>query len=121
MNYKEKLDAEKKKFKGGTPASAIKDSVYTTLIYFCEKEPEFAQAVEQSDKTLSDCCEACVKGCGNSISDLEVYKRAAKFYFETADVSFIMQIDLSGNNGHVKPSTPAKAALNVSLDDLLDF
>lgn len=121
MGYREKLMEEKKSFKKASPcANAVKDAVYDTLCVFAEQEPEFAQAIEQSEKTLQDCCEYCVKGCGKSISDLEVFKRAAQFYFSTAEVHFNMTIDLCGNNGHTPPPiTQSKSSLSISLDDLL--
>lgn len=35
-----------------------------------------------------------MKGCGNAISDIEVYRRAAKFFFPDSEVSFVMTIKL---------------------------
>lgn len=107
---------------------AIAPSVAEALASFCNQEPEFEQAIFQSGKTFQDCLSSISKGVGNSISDIEVYGRAVKFYFETATVSFHMSIDLSGSNGaekHItmtesKPETESKA-LDLSLDDLLDF
>ena len=107
----------------GNKQKAIAESVVVALQSFCEQEPEFEQAIEQSSKSFQDCLDACVKDCGAAISDIEVYRRAVKFYFSTASVSFIMQIDLSGDNG-AKPITMTENksdTLSVSLDDLLDF
>ena len=107
----------------GNKQKAIAESVVIALQSFCEQEPEFEQAIEQSSKSFQDCLDACVKDCGAAISDIEVYRRAVKFYFSTASVSFIMQIDLSGDNG-AKPITMTENksdTLSVSLDDLLDF
>ena len=85
-------------------------------------------AIFQSGKTFQECLSSISKGVGNSISDIEVYRRAVKFYFETATVSFHMSIDLSGGNGEEKHITitentpePESKALDLSLDDLLDF
>lgn len=63
---------------------------------------------------------------GKSISDIEVFGKAVKFYFSTATVSFIMKINLSGNNESppitMTENQEAKSdVLSVSLDDLLDF
>lgn len=107
----------------GNKQKAIAESVVVALQSFCEQEPEFEQAIEQSSKSFQDCLDACVKDCGAAISDIEVYRRAVKFYFSTASVSFVMQIDLSGDNG-AKPITMTENksdTLSVSLDDLLDF
>jgi hypothetical protein len=93
---------------------------------FCEQEPEFEQAVEQSGRTFSECLDSVTKKAGSSLSDLEAYSRAVKFYFSTATVHFNMQIDLSGDNGHTPPpitvtENKRSSGLNVSLDELLDF
>ena len=37
---------------------------------------------------------AVAKGVGNSISDLEAYRKAVQFYFKGADIRFHMVIDL---------------------------
>ena len=106
----------------GQKQEVIAPSVAEALKSFCEQEPEFEQAIEQSGKTFQECLDVCVKGVSSSISDIEVYRRAVKFYFSTATVSFHMSIDLSGDNGAEKPITMTKSdVLDVSLDDLLDF
>lgn len=130
----EKIDKELKGFKGDPKATAVKTHVADVLKSFCNQDEEFAQAVAQSEITLSDCCKTILQGVGNSISDLEVYSKAVKCYFSTATVNFSMAINLSGDNGaESKPisvthtqSEPAsepkkKQALTMSLDDLLDF
>lgn len=132
----EKIDKELESFKGDPKAAAVKTHVADVLKSFCEQEEEFAQAIIQSEITLSDCCKEILKGVISSISDLEVYSKAVKCYFSTATISFSMAINLSGDNGaEPKPITvthtdampePAsepkkKQALTMSLDDLLDF
>ncbi|MBP5362269.1 MAG: hypothetical protein J6Y71_04505 [Ruminococcus sp.] len=105
----------------GQKQSVMAPSVAAALVSFCEQEPEFEQAVEQSGKTFQDCMDDVAKGIGRSISDLDAYKKAVKFYFSTADIHFHMTIDLCGDIGS-PPITMTKAdkgALNVSLDDLL--
>lgn len=104
-------------------------SVHDTLCEFCRQHKEFAQAVEQTDKTLQNCCEYCVKNAGSSISDLEVYRRAAEFYFSGAEVHFIMKIELPGDPipeqeteapAH-NPEKQKPSGMSLSLDDLLGF
>lgn len=87
---------------------------------FARQEPEFEQAIEQSGKTFQACLDAVADSCDKrgGVSDLEVYRKAAQFYFSTADVRFHMEIDLSAGNGAPKPR---KETLSVSLDELLDF
>ena len=56
-----------------------------------------------------------VKGVGNAISDLEVYRKAVQFYFEGADIRFEMKIDLCASvNGELE-----KESLAISLMDLI--
>lgn len=110
VNYKEKskekLKAEEKNFRSkDNKALAIYRSVVKTLIRFCAQDGRFAQAVAESKKTLTQCCEEISKKAGNSISDLEVYKQAVKFYFPNSDVEFKMQIVLSDED---KPATVAE-------------
>ncbi len=110
----------------GIKQTVIARPIAEILGEFCDQESEFEQAIEQSDKTFQECLNYVVKGCGNNISDLDAFKRAAKFYFSTAEVHFNMTIDLSGDNGHIDPpitmtQSKPKSSLSVSLDDLLNF
>lgn len=91
----EKIEKELRAFKGGNKESAVKESVAAALKEFAGQDQEFAQAIVQSEKTLSDCCAAVMKGVGNSISDHEVYRRAVQFYFKGADVRFQMVVEMS--------------------------
>lgn len=116
--YKEqailKIDKELKGFSGDQKAKAVSQAVADTLKMFCEQDDEFAQAIVQNDKTLSDCCKSIMQKVGNSISDIEVYKRAVKFYFSTADIQMKMTIDLCGNIG----SADKGKVIELSFDDL---
>lgn len=105
---------------------AVAPKTAKALMQFCEQEPEFEQAIEQSGVDFQCCLDKVIKGVGESISDLEVYTKAAKFYFSTATVHFRMTIDLSGDNGHTEPpitmtQSKPKSSLSLSLDELLDF
>ena len=106
----------KNKSKLSAKAKAISQAVIDALKDFCKQNAEFAQAVEQSDKTIEECLESCVKGVGNSISDIEVYKKAVKFYFPGADIKCVMTLDL-GDGGYSNNTEQ----LSLSLDSLLDF
>lgn len=111
-------------FKGsGKHETAVAVHVASALQEFCDKEPEFEQAIEQSGKSFDDCLTAITKGIGQSISDLEIYTRAVKFYFPVAAVRFHMTIDLCGDNGAADPPiTQHKSEpMQLSLDSLLDF
>lgn len=114
----EKLNKELKEFKSTNQnAGVIKNDVANTLKYFCEQDDEFAQAVVQNDKTLSDCCDSILKGVSKGISDLDAYKKAVKFYFSTADIKFNMSIDLCGN---IDSAETSGKIIKLSLDDLFD-
>lgn len=107
---------------------------------FCEQEPEFAQAVEQSGKDFDDCIKEISRGLGASCSDFTVFKKAVQFYFPGATISYDMLIHLSGTVeakekkpykkpevippppvSASKPSASASKKLTLNLDDLLDF
>lgn len=126
------MSIDKKKYFGtekikGQIQKAIACETAKALTVFCEQEPEFEQAIEQSGKSFQECLDSVAKGVKSSISDLEVYSKAVKFYFSSASVHFNMTIDLSGDNGYTPPPitmTQTKSepsGLSVSLDELLDF
>lgn len=117
----EKLGEEKKTFKGDKKENAMVNAVYETLVSFCRQDEEFAQAVAQNEKTLSDCLKAVANGVGTSISDLDAYKKAVQFYFPGADIRCTMTIDLIGaaaSNITMTSAPVKKSVLNMSLDDL---
>ena len=124
MNREEYFDTKSIK---GRAQKIVAEGVADALRYCCDKEPEFEQAIEQSGKSFADCLSEIVKDVGPSkpgLSDFETYDRAVKFYFSTAKIWYTMHIDLSGDNGAVKPITMTenkKDTLSISLDDLLDF
>lgn len=93
----EKLAAEKKAAKYDRYAQVMKDRVHETLVDFCRQDAEFAQAVVQGG-TFEECMKAVAKGCGIGISDLEAFRRAARFYFPGSEVRFQISIDLCGRD-----------------------
>jgi len=104
---------------------AVSSAVVDILRRFCLQEEEFAQAFIQSEKPIEDCIEHTVKLAGNSISDLDIYKRAAGFYFPGAKVKMELSIDLVGDAA--TPPTPEnenstpphqKNKIVFSFDDL---
>ena len=111
---KEKLGKEMAEIKE-QKARAIAEPTLNALLEFCHQESEFAQAIIESSKKFSECCQNVVKGAGSSISDLEVYRKAVQFYFEGADIHFEMKIDLCASvNGE-----SGKESLAISLMDLI--
>lgn len=114
----EKLTKELQDFKGGQAETYLAPFIKKTLADFCMQDEEFAQAVVQSDKTLSQCVAEVAKDASKTkaISDIEAYRRAVQFYFPGADIAFSMQINLSAS---VEKQSEQK--INLSLDDLLDL
>lgn len=120
----EKITRELKDLKVGQKEKAVSNAVFDTLINFVNQEDEFAQAVAQSDKTLTDCLTAVMKGVGNSISDIEVYRRVTAFYFPGAGINFNMTINLSASvEGEPPAGKPDQAprkskVIDINIDDL---
>lgn len=121
----EKLSKEPQKL--SQKAEAVSGAVREALKKFCLQNAEFAQAVAQSEKTVADCLEYVVKGCGSSLSDITAYERAAEFYFSGAKVHCHMTIDL-GDGGFSGEEEAAKAVtenkggkrhITLDLDELL--
>lgn len=115
----EKLAAAKAP--NGAKEKAIFTPMVKTLTDFCRQNSEFAQAVVQGG-SVADCAAACVKNAGNSISDLEVYRRAARFYFPGCEVEMTMKIYMSEYDkpAPAEESERAPKAPAIALD-LADF
>ena len=99
----------------GQKENAMTPSVREALTDFCRQDAEFAQAVAQGG-SFKDCMAAVAKGVGGSISDLEAYRKAVRFYFKGADVRFRMEIDLCPT----AEEAPRPAAQKKILD-IADF
>ena len=105
----------------GRVQTCIASDTARTLKRFCEQEPEFALAVEQSGKTFQQCLDFVADGVGKSLSDVKAFGKAAAFYFPGARIDFRMVIDLIGDADAPAKAAPVKPALSVSYDSLLDF
>ena len=86
---------EEKKGVTGSKEKAMSSAVFAAIKDFCLQDEEFAQAVVQGG-TFANCMKAVAKGVGNSISDIEAYKKAVQFYFPGAEVKMQLTIDLVG-------------------------
>lgn len=111
-----KLATELTDFKGGNKENAVKTALHDRLADFCRQDDEFAQAVAQNDKTLSDCAASVMKGAGNSISDLEVYRKGVQFYFPGSEIHMSLTRDLCGS-----ASAAETHGQNNKVLDLNDF
>lgn len=89
----EKRLKEESKHVAGTREKVMAPAVKGALLDFCRQDEEFAQAVAQGG-SFQDCMATVAKGVGNSISDLDAYKRAVSFYFPGAGIRVKMEIDL---------------------------
>ncbi len=98
----------------GQVQKVIAPKTAEAMMLFCSQSPEFTQAVEQSDKTFQDCLDSVNKGVNSrgAVSDFDVFKAAAEFYFKGAVIHFDMRIDLGEE---------PQSDISVSLDSLLDF
>lgn len=116
-----KLDKELKQLqeskKKDMKISTMMEAVHAALVEFCRQTEEFAQAVVQGG-SFEQCMVAVAKGVGNSISDLDAYRRAVQFYFPGADIRVKMTVNLMAS---VEEDAPQPAAAPVVLDlfDLL--
>lgn len=111
----EKINKELKEFKGGKGESVMKSRCAEVLKAFCEQNEEFAQAVVQTDRTLSDCISAIWKKYNNKaktdgISDLEAFKTMVQFYFPGAGVHFAITVDVEANEPVETFDAPANTA-----------
>lgn len=125
MDIREKLTVELTDAKLGRYENVVKSYVLDEICIFAKQNSEFAQAIEQSDKSFADCLRASVAGVKEHISDLDCYKRAVAFYFPGADIKCTMTLDLGDggfSNSNSKTSTEADSGkLQLDLDSLLDF
>ena len=110
----EKLDKEKKTV-SGRKEEIMAAAVMATLKDFCVQNEEFAQAIVQGG-SFGDCMKEVAKGVGNSISDIDAYKKAVKFYFPGAKVSMKLGIDLIGAAADEKVADKAPSGGGLILD-----
>ena len=74
----------------------MKQAVHDALLNFIAQDEEFAQAVAQGG-SFADAMQAVAKEIkGQSISDMEAYGAAVRFFFPGAEIRVSMTIDLVG-------------------------
>lgn len=104
----QKLADEKGKV-AGNKEKAMAGAVFAAIKDFCLQDEEFAQAVVQGG-SFADCMKKVAAGVGQSISDLDAYKKAVQFYFPGAEVRMQLTIDLIGEAaGKDKPKEQTKS------------
>ena len=116
-----KIQAEYKSGKYDRYGQVMKADVLRQIEDFIEQDDEFAQAVVQGG-TFEDCMKAVAKSCGQALSDVEAYRRAAAFYFPGAKVKMQLTIDLIGDAAkEPEPYIPKHAAEEKPSGLVLDF
>lgn len=97
---KEKLEAGAKIGKYDRYAQVMKKRVCEKLLFFCQQNEEFTQAVIQGgtfEDCMKDVAEAAKKYDDNGIPDEDAYGEAVSFYFPGAKVHMTLTIDLCGS------------------------
>lgn len=108
----EKLEGESKKGSYDKYAAAMKRAVLNALQEFVRQDAEFAQAVVQGG-SFENCMKAVAKNCGSSISDLDAYRKAVRFYFPGAEIKMTMTIDLIGDAAGQGEAAPKGVVLDL--------
>lgn len=100
----------------GQREAVVFKPVVAALEDFCRQDGEFAQAVVQGGR-VEECIKSVLKGAGNSLSDLEAYKRAAAFFFPGCVVTMKLTIAMSEHDTDQASSTASRPVVL----DLADF
>lgn len=111
----DKLKSESTGVKG-LKEKAMASAVMAVIQDFCKQDEEFSQAVVQGG-TFAACMSAVAQGVGSSISDLDAYKKAVRFYFPGAEVRMQMAIDLIGAARGSQEVPPAAEPMVLDLAD----
>lgn len=115
-----RLDKECNEGKFDRYAGAMKTAVRDALKDFCRQDDEFAQAVVQGG-SFEDCMKAVAKCVKNqSISDMEAFGAAVKFYFPGAGIDVAMTINLCASVEKKEKAPKATPPKGLILD-LSDF
>ena len=93
----DKLSDKQVKAVNGSKERVMAGPVAEALRSFCRQDAEFAQAVAQGG-SFAECMAAVAKGVGQSISDVDAYKKAVGFYLPGADMLRLLRLR-QGSNG----------------------
>lgn len=114
-------DEAKKKLDAGVTSrldrygEAMKHAVHDALLNFIAQDDEFAQAVVQGG-SFEDAMKAVANGIKNqSISDMEAYGAAVKFFFPGAEIKVNMTIDLIGEGAGMIGAPEDRNAVIIDL------
>lgn len=104
---------------GGRKEGAVKNAVCAALVDFCRQSDEFAEAVNATGKTMKECVTEIMHGVGNSISDVELYRRAVQFWLEGADVEAQLRVVLPEEKSPDVREKRKSTVQILSLEELL--
>ncbi len=116
----EKLKAGMKEVHG-QKEKAVAPAVLEALSDFCRQSDEFSDAVTDTGKCMKECLEEIMRGCGNCISDIEVYRRAVAFWMPGYTVQMQMLLIREGDNSENpgRAEKPKPKRLVMTLEDLI--
>lgn len=117
---RQKLRKESSAGKFDRYGSAMKTAVVKALEDFCRQSEVFAEAVAHG-RSFEECMKAVSKGISGSISDLEAYQRAVKYYMKDADVRFCMEITVGGAATDRKAVEPAEQPVERKAPEIIDL
>lgn len=94
---KQKINDEFEKLGNiGQKEKAVSTYVHNVLCDACDQSEEFASVIYEFKRTLKDCLVDIMKGAGNAISDIDVYRKAIQFYFPNSEINCVTTITLTG-------------------------
>ena len=102
--------------RGNAMQAFLAPYVIKALVSFCEQSSRFALAVVAEGKTVVDCMRKMKlpgRGLGY-LSDFEVYRMAAQYFFEGADVNYQMSISLPNSQSNAKDGV-----LTLRIEDFI--
>lgn len=102
----------------GQKEKAVASAVLAAMSDFCRQSDDFAEAVIDTGKCMRECLEEIMRGCGNCISDLEVYRRAVAFWMPGYTVQMQMLLVRDGDIPE-RAEKPKAKRLVMTLEDLL--
>jgi hypothetical protein len=105
----------------GKKEQAVSSYVHNILSDACDQSQDFAEVILNFKRTLKDCLVSIMKGTGNAVSDIDVYRSAIQFYFPNSEISCTTTITLTGDapdeNIINKPSPVEKAKASADGEE----
>lgn len=99
-------------------ASIVADSAHEALCNFCRQSEAFAQKVAEGG-SFADCVRSVMGVNVYAMSDLDVYKKCAGYYFQNATIGMMLTINESFPVREEKEKSDSATVLSLRLDDFL--